>query len=340
MEQTGILQFFGGLAMFIFGMYLMRSGAEQAAGKALQRALQTAAGSYWRGFLTGLLVTSVIQSSTATVILCVGLVGAGAMGFRQSAGIVLGANVGTAATAQLIRLMDLGGGSPILRVLQPQTLAPAALIAGVTVLMLARSRRLSAVGTVSGGLGLLFYGLITMRRCVVPLLTAPGAASLLERALLTPGLGFLTGFAGAAAVQSSSAAVGILQMLCASGSLRMTAAQVFPLLLGINLGAAMTAMLLGSLGACGEAKKTAVVFFLLNTAGALVNLATAAALWVSGACPWLGSRFLNAGGIADLHGCLRLSAALALLPLLEPMCVLTERLHGLRQKPAADRQAV
>lgn len=314
-----VLWFGGGLAMFLVGMVWMRQGVVAGSGETLRHLLKRAAGTRRRAVLTGFLVTLVIQSSSATTILAVGLVSAGVMGFEQSVGVILGANVGTTVTAQLIRLMDMGHGSWLLGAFQAQNFAPVLWIAGGIFVLFCHGKRANAAGMSLVGLGLLFTGLLAMRQGVEPLMATAWFTGLLRSTLDNPLAGFSAGLTVAMVVQSSSAAVGILQTLCAAGA-GARFWQVYPVLLGINIGGALATMLLGQIGAKGQAGKTAASFLVINLFGSFINVLTVAVLQLSGALSGMWDSVMDVGGIADLHTLFRATSAVALYPLLGNIC--------------------
>ena len=191
------------------------------------------------GFLLGLCVTAVIQSSTATIVLTSGLVGAGIITLHQSIGIILGANVGTTVTGQIIRLLDLNAGAnSFLNVFKPSTLAPLAAILGILLIMAFRFHNSDTIGTIAMGFGILFTGLMNMTAAVEPLSQSPTFAQLFVSLADKPLLGFLAGAGVVFSIQSSSATIGILQALSVTGQL--TFGSVYPILVGIYLGDCVT----------------------------------------------------------------------------------------------------
>ena len=207
-----IIALLGGLAMFLFGMRMMGDELKKSSGGAMKAALAKVTNKPAIGFIFGMLVTCMIQSSTATIVLTVGLVGAGFMTFRQSIGIVLGANVGTAITAQIIRLMDVSAGSTsILYFFKADNLAPVALIIGMVIIMFVKDDRLNNAAYILIGFGILFMGLIFMGDAVIEM--GEGLSSLLMKFEDNYLLGFLSGVGVTALLQSSSAVVGILQSM-------------------------------------------------------------------------------------------------------------------------------
>ena len=214
-----IIALLGGLAMFLYGMRTMGDNLKRSSGGTMKAALEKVTNKPAIGFLFGMLVTCMIQSSTATIVLTVGLVGAGFMTFRQSIGIVLGANVGTAITAQIIRLMDVGAGSgSLLYFFKADNLAPLALTIGIILIMFVKGNRANNTGSILMGFGILFMGLIFMSQSVSTL--GDEISGLLTAFEGNYILGFLSGVIVTGIIQSSSAVVGILQSMASSVGLR------------------------------------------------------------------------------------------------------------------------
>ena len=181
------ISLFGGLALFLYGMRLMGDGLQQGSSGTLKKFMEKVANNPCTGFLLGLLVTAVIQSSTATIVLTSGLVGAGILTLRQSIGIILGANVGTTVTGQIIRLLDFDGdASSWLNIFKPSTLAPIAAIIGILVIMTLRSNKSDILGKVAMGFGILFTGLLNMTAAVEPLSESETFANLFIQMSDTP----------------------------------------------------------------------------------------------------------------------------------------------------------
>ncbi|MBQ9156418.1 MAG: Na/Pi cotransporter family protein, partial [Eubacterium sp.] len=203
-----IIALFGGLAMFLYGMRSMGDALKRSSGGAMKVAMEKVTNKPAIGFLFGMLVTCMIQSSTATIVLTVGLVGAGLLNFRQSVGIVLGANVGTAITAQIIRLMDVSAGSAsLLYYFKADNLAPLALVIGMIFIMFVKKDAFQNAGSILVGFGVLFMGLIYMSAAVTEM--GEGLSSLLTRVEGNYILGFLSGVLVTGVIQSSSAVIGI-----------------------------------------------------------------------------------------------------------------------------------
>ncbi|MBQ6312104.1 MAG: Na/Pi cotransporter family protein, partial [Lachnospiraceae bacterium] len=228
-----IVSLLGGLALFLYGMRTMGDGLKNCSGNAMRIALKKVTDRPIKGFILGLLITCVIQSSTACIVLTVGLVGAGFLTFRQSVGVVLGAEVGTTITAQIIRLMDLSAGTgSILYFFKSDNLAPMALIVGIILIMFVRGASTSAVGTIFIGFGVLFVGLMNMSAAVASL--GDSLSNLLTAFEHNYILQFFSGVLVTGIIQSSSAVIGILQTLASSVGVHFYG--VFAVIVGVNIG--------------------------------------------------------------------------------------------------------
>lgn len=303
----------GGLAMFLYGMEIMGDGLKQGSGTALKNVLGKLTHNVVLGVLTGALVTAIIQSSTATIVLTVGLIGAGILNLRQAVSIVMGANIGTTVTAQIIRLMDIESGSgSILSFFKPDFLAPVALIIGIILIMFIKKESLKNVGMIAMGFGILFIGLISMTDAVDPLSSSPAFANVLSYFSDMPVVGIFTGLILTVIVQSSSAMVGILQALSSTGA--MTFELVYPIIMGINLGTCVTTAMVCSIGSSKDAKRTGVVHIVFNTVGTIVFMIVMSIIRSAGGFPDLWESAVNSGGIADFQTIFNLLTALALLP--------------------------
>ena len=303
----------GGLAMFLYGMEIMGDGLKQGSGTALKNVLGKLTHNVVLGVLTGALVTAIIQSSTATIVLTVGLIGAGILNLRQAVSIVMGANIGTTVTAQIIRLMDIESGSgSILSFFKPDFLAPVALIIGIILIMFIKKESLKNVGMIAMGFGILFIGLISMTDAVDPLSSSPAFANVLSYFSDMPVVGIFTGLILTVIVQSSSAMVGILQALSSTGA--MTFELVYPIIMGINLGTCVTTAMVCSIGSSKDAKRTGVVHIVFNTVGTILFMIVMSIIRSAGGFPDLWESAVNSGGIADFQTIFNLLTALVLLP--------------------------
>lgn len=313
MDVFSVVSLFGGLALFLYGMELMGSGLKKASGAALKRVMEKVTHNAFLGVLTGTLVTAVIQSSTATIVLTVGLVSAGILNLRQATSIVMGANIGTTVTAQIIRLMDLeSSGNMLLRLLSPSTLGPAAAIVGIILIMFAKGRRAKSTAEIFMGFGVLFIGLLNMTEAVAPLSSSEAFASVLTKFSDIPLLGILTGLVTTAIVQSSSAMVGIVQALSSTGLMSFN--QVYPIIMGINLGTCVTSAAIVSIRSSKDAKRTGMVHIVFNVIGTVVVMLTMQILHSVGLLDNLWNMVVYSGEIANIHTLFKLGTAALLLP--------------------------
>ena len=308
-----VIKLLGGLAMFLYGMEVMGDGLKQGSGAALKNFLGKLTHNAFLGLLTGTLVTAIIQSSTATIVLTVGLIGAGILNLRQAVSIVLGANIGTTVTAQIIRLMDIetSGGS-ILVFFKPDTLAPIALIAGIILFMFLKKGASKNVGMICLGFGILFTGLMSMTDAVEPLAESQAFVDALGFFSDIPVLGIFTGLVLTVIIQSSSAMVGILQALSSTGVI--TFELVYPIVMGINLGTCVTTALVCSIGSSKDAKRTGVVHIVFNTIGTILFMIGMTILRSAGFMEGLWESVVDSGVIANFQTLFNLLTAIVLLP--------------------------
>ena len=308
-----IIKLLGGLAMFLYGMEIMGDGLKQGSGNTLKNVLGKLTQNALLGVVTGALVTAVIQSSTATIVLTVGLIGAGILNLRQAVSIVLGANIGTTVTAQIIRLMDIySSGGSILTFFKPDTLAPIALIIGIICVMFIKKEASKNVGMIALGFGILFMGLLGMTDAVEPLSSSQAFADILGKFSNMPLLGIITGLVLTVIVQSSSAMVGILQALSSTGA--MTFELVYPIIMGINLGTCVTTALVCSIGSSKDAKRTGIVHIVFNTIGTILFMIAMTILRNVGFMPDMWEGVVDSGSIANFQTIFNLVTAIVLLP--------------------------
>ncbi len=299
--------------MFLYGMRLMGDGLKASSSGTLKKAMERITGTPIKAFLLGLAVTAVIQSSTATIVLTSGLVGAGILSLRQSLGIIIGANVGTTVTGQIIRLLDLNAsGTWFLQFLKPSTLAPLALIIGIIIIMGMKSSDFSKVGQIIIGFGILFSGLMNMTDAVQVLSDSGIVEQLFSRLGQNPVLGYLSGAGVAFVLQSSSATVGILQAFSTSGQL--TFGEIYAVLVGVYLGDCVTTAIVCNIGAKPEAKRVGIVNILFNLSKSTLILVVVAILHRLGILEGIWNRAIYSGGIANANTIFNLSCAVLLLP--------------------------
>ena len=308
-----IIKLLGGLAMFLYGMEIMGDGLKQGSGNTLKKVLGKLTRNAFLGVLTGALVTAVIQSSTATIVLTVGLISAGILNLRQAVSIVLGANIGTTVTAQIIRLMDIESSSgSFLAFFKPDTLAPLALIIGIICVMFIKKEASKNAGMIALGFGILFMGLLSMTSAVEPLSSSQAFADALSKFSDMPILGIVMGLVLTVIVQSSSAMVGILQALSSTGA--MTFDLVYPIIMGINLGTCVTTALVCSIGSSKNAKRTGIVHIVFNTIGTILFMIVMTILKKVGFMPDLWDGVVDSGIIANFQTIFNLATAIVLLP--------------------------
>ena len=303
----------GGLALFLYGMRIMGDALQRGSSDALKRAMEKVTNSPFTGFLLGMGVTAVIQSSTATIVITSGLVGAGIISLHQTLGIIMGANVGTTMTGQIIRLLDINADAARwLQFFKPSTLAPIAAVAGILLIMAFRFKSSDNVGTICMGFGILFTGLLNMTAAVEPLSSSPYFAELFLKLSEQPVLGFIAGCAVAMTLQSSSATIGILQALTVTGQLSFSS--IYSIIIGIYLGDAATTAIVCSIGAKANAKRTGMVQVLFNISEAILVLSGVTILRRLGVFDAIWSKPITSGGIANTHTIFNLICALILLP--------------------------
>ncbi len=314
MTIFNIISLFGGLALFLYGMRLMGNGLKESSSGALKTAMEKVTNNLVVGFFLGVVVTAIIQSSTATIVLTSGLVGAGVITLHQSIGVILGANVGTTITGQIIRLLDLNGsgGASWVDIFKPSTLAPLAAIIGILMIMAIKTKHSGVIGQIAMGFGILFTGLLNMTAAVSPLSSSESFARMFVGLSDTPVLGFLAGTGVAFLIQSSSATIGILQALSTTGALTFSA--VYAIIIGVNIGDCVTTAIVCSIGSKADAKRTGVVHILFNICGSILVIATIMILRSTGTLDGLWDKTLTSGGIANVHTVFRLFSAIVLLP--------------------------
>jgi phosphate:Na+ symporter len=315
MDIFDIISLFGGLAMFLYGMRLMGNGLKESSSGTLKKALEKVTRTPFTAFLMGLGMTAIIQSSTATIVITAGLVGAGIISLKNSLGIVIGANVGTTVTGQIIRLLDLNSsGTSFLEFFKPSTLAPLALIFGVIAVMNTKIGISEKVAQIIIGFGILFSGLMKMTEAVGKL-TETG---IIERLFTVMGdnpvLGYVVGAGVAFVLQSSSATIGILQAFSTSGQMHFC--EIYAVLVGIYLGDCVTTAIVCNIGARPDAKRVGLVNILFNLSETVLILATVTIAHSLGLLDWIWNATIRSGGIANTNTIFNLSCAILLLPML------------------------
>ena len=333
MSITSVLKLFGGLALFLYGMRLMGDGLKESSSGTLRKIMESVTNNPVKAFLLGLGVTALIQSSTATIVITTGLVAAGILTLHQSLGIIVGANVGTTVTGQIIRLIDLdagGGAAGVLELFKPSTLAPAALIIGIVMIMSSKSKSTKTLAGILLGFGVLFTGLMNMTDAVDVLGETGIFEGLFSRLGSNPVLGYLIGATVAFILQSSSASVGILQAFSASGGLMFKA--VYAVICGIFLGDCLTTWIVCSIGAKSEPKRVSVINVIFNIFKTVLCLLGVFAAYRTGLLNDLWNEPVNSGIIANTNTVFNLAAGIVLLPLMGQF----EKISGKLVKPDAE----
>ena len=268
MDIFNLLTMIGGLCLFLFGMNLMGQALERRAGGSLRTVLGKMTGKVMTGFLTGLGITAIIQSSSATTVMVVGFVNSGLMTLRQAVNVIMGANVGTTVTAWLLSLGGIDSGSVWVNLLKPSSFTPVLALIGIVLYLFCKKAKQKDTGTILLGFATLMFGMETMSSAVAGLKDVPAFTNLFL-AFKNPVLGVLAGAVLTGIIQSSSASVGILQALTVTGSVSYAAA--IPIIMGQNIGTCVTAMI-SSVGTNKNAKRAAVVHLMFNVIGVAVLL--------------------------------------------------------------------
>ena len=305
-----IITLLGGLALFLFGMDVMGKALERTAGGKLQTVLAKMSSNVFKGFLLGLGVTAVIQSSSATTVMVVGFVNSGIMTLKQAVGVIMGSNIGTTVTAWLLSLSGLEGDSFIIQIFKPSTLSPVLGLLGIILYMFTGSEKKKSIGTIMLGFMALMTGMDIMGDSMAFLENEPWFAQLMI-SFSNPIVGILFGAVLTAIIQSSSASVGILQGLCGTGV--VTFGSAIPIILGQNIGTCITAIL-GAVGANRNARRTAMVHLLFNVVGVALF-----AIVFYGLGLIIDWKFLNdtcsAWNVAVIHTGFNIAATCVLMPL-------------------------
>ena len=304
------LTLIGGLCLFLFGMNIMGEALEKCAGSRLKTILGKITGNKLTGFLLGLGVTAVIQSSSATTVMVVGFVNSGLMTLKQAINVIMGANVGTTVTAWLLSLSGISGDSFLVTMLKPTSFTPILALIGIVCYMFSKSPKKKDVGMILLGFATLMTGMETMSGAVSGLRDVPEFRNILLM-FSNPVLGVFAGALLTAVIQSSSASVGILQALSTTG--QITYLTAVPIIMGQNIGTCVTAML-SSVGTNKNARRTAVVHLLFNIIGTVVWLTVFCAVKSLVVLPILDES-ANQMGIAVIHSAFNILCTALLLPM-------------------------
>ena len=330
MDFFGILQLIGGLCLFLFGMETMGDGLKKASGSKLEEILSRLTSSVPKGVLLGTAVTAVIQSSSATTVMLVGFVNSGIMSLRQAIPVIMGANIGTTATAWLLSLSGIEGDSFLIQMLKPMSFSPILAAVAIVFMMFMKSEKKYDIGLILIGFAVLMYGMDIMSSAVKPLADVPEFISVLTM-FSNPVLGVAAGAVFTAAIQSSSASVGILQALCKTGA--VTYGTTIPIIMGQNIGTCVTAIL-SSIGANRGAKRVAAVHLSFNIIGTIVFLAVFYTANALVHFDFLGN-VVNPANVAVIHSIFNIGCTLLLLPFTKAL----EKLANLVVKDAPEAKS-
>ena len=310
MDLFDVLTLIGGLSLFLFGMNIMGQALERKAGNKLKDLLAKMTNSKFKGFLTGLVITAVIQSSSATTVMVVGFVNSGLMTLRQAINVIMGANIGTTITSWILSLGDIDGSSILITLLKPTSFTPILALVGIIFYMFLKDDSKKDIGSILLGFATLMQGMDTMSNAVSGLANVPGFSNLFIL-FTNPLLGVLVGALLTAIIQSSSASVGILQALSSTGQVTYGAA--VPIIMGQNIGTCVTC-LLSSIGTNKNARRAAVVHLLFNTIGTVVILTLFCIIKTVVYIPLLSEQ-ASMFGIALTHSIFNVLCVMILLPM-------------------------
>lgn len=330
MDIFDVLQMIGGLCLFLFGMETMGDGLTRTSGSKLEGILSSLTSSVPKGVLLGCVVTAVIQSSSATTVMLVGFVNSGIMQLRQAIPVIMGANIGTTATAWLLSLTSIDGDSVFIQLLKPMSFSPILAAVAIVFMMFMKSEKKYNIGMILIGFAVLMYGMDIMSSAVEPLKDVPEFVSILTM-FSNPVLGVAAGAVFTAAIQSSSASVGILQALCLTGS--VTYSTAIPIIMGQNIGTCVTAIL-SSIGANKGAKRVAAVHLSFNIIGTVIFLAAFYAANAVLSFDFMGD-VVNPANIAIIHSIFNIASTAVLLPFYKQL----EKLAILVVKDAPEKKA-
>ena len=339
MNIMSVIQLFGGLGLFLYGMSFMCSSLEKIAGSGLERVLEklttgkSKASGRIKGWIFGTGVTAVIQSSAAVTIMLSGFANAGIMKLTQALPVVFGSNVGSTVTSQILRLGDVSSKHIILQLIKPASFAPMLVGVGAFIMLFGKKKKPKTIAGIIVGLGMLFYGMTLMEEVFEPLRESAKVQSFFSK-FSNPFLGLLTGLLITVLIQSSNASVGLLQALSASGTI--TFGISIPLIIGINIGKCMP-VVISMLGSNKKARKVSFGYIFFNVFGAIVLMTVIYAIHYSVGIGFFDST-VNRGDIATIHLLFNVITSIILLILTEWVAKVTERVVGIEEVPEQDKE--
>lgn len=309
MSIFNAIKLIGGLGLFLYGMKVMGDSLEKVAGNRLKKLIEVLTSHPFKGLLVGTVVTGIIQSSSATTVMVVGFVNSGIMTLAQSVGVIMGANIGTTVTAQILRLGDISSSNTVLQLLKPSIMSFVFIAVGIVMVFAASKKRTKSLGEVFIGFGVLFVGMVIMEESVAFIKDLPNIKDAFAT-LSNPLFGVLVGTVVTAIIQSSSASVGILQAVASTGLLKFSSAA--PIILGQNIGTCITAIL-SSIGTNKNAKRAAMIHLYFNLIGTALFLSAMYFVQRTVGLPFWNNT-VNRGNIADFHTLFNVSCAVLFLP--------------------------
>ena len=319
MTITSILTLFGGVGMFLYGMNLLGSSLEQIAGAKLEKTLEKLTTTRFRGVALGTITTGIIQSSAATTVMLIGFVNAGIMRLAQSVPVIMGANIGSTVTGQILRLGDVSSDNIFLTLIKPSSFAPLVIAIGAAMLLMCKKKKTKNVAKILIGFGILFMGMTIMEQTVSPLKDNENFRSMFYK-FSNPFLGVLVGLVITAIIQSCSASVGILQAIASTGTI--TFSMAFPIVLGQNLGKCLT-VFLGGIGTNKKAKRVSLIYFLFNLIGVVIIMSVIYLIQYSIGIPFWNET-MNRGNVADIQTAFNVITTCILLPFTTSLVKLSE----------------
>lgn len=321
MSLTSFLQLFGGIGLFLYGMNVLSSSLEKLAGVRLEKFLEKLTNNRLKGVGLGAVVTAIIQSSAATSVMVIGFVNAGIMKLAQAVPVVMGANIGTTITAQILRLGDINGDNILLTLIKPASFAPICILVGAAVLLISKRSKTKDMASIIIGFGVLFFGMTTMEAALSPLRDSETFVNLFYL-FRQPILGLLLGLAVTAILQSSSAAVGILQAMSSTGT--VTFSMAVPIIIGMNIGKCIT-VIIASIGTNKKAKRVVLIDVINNVIGAVFFMLVIYSFqYLVGFGFW--DSVVNRGGIANFHTIFNVVTTILVLPFCAGLIALSGRI--------------
>lgn len=320
MDLLDILSVLGGLVLFLYGIQALGDGLKAVSGGKMEAILARLTSNKWKGALLGAMVTAVIQSSGATIVMVIGFVNSGIMALNQAVGVILGANVGTTITAWLLSLTGIEGSNILLSLLKPRNFSPIVGIIGVFMMMLCKKDRQKQIGGILCSFAVLMLGMTYMSDGAAPLADDPAFTGLLT-AFSNPFLGLLAGLVVTVLLQSSSASIGILQAISLTGTLKMSSA--IPVIMGENIGSAITGVL-GAIGANRNGRRTSLIqlfYCIIKTSVFMIGFYALNAIFHFAIMDRIASPVI----IAVFHSIFNIAAVLLMLPFSDILIRLVEK---------------